>query len=305
MAEAIKLKDIRKATVLTENDLFLVETDSGTRVTALEDLEKIFGTVPDGAAAHNAAPPLNRNLLEIYTLDEIYARIADGSYNGLFLGDYFDITISTEYTANEVIRCMMADFGYYWMKGDTAFAKPHVVIVPKNCFTVPAKMNETNTTDGGYAGSNMIATLDKYSLALNTVFGAHKLSHKDLLTTGINATTPSMAGAGFVGASTAWGWSDRSIDLMSEIQVYGSKVWSSSGYDTGIANRQLALFQHDPSALVCKLGGTDDVTASNRTWWWLRDIASASLFALVGDNGISNCYNASYSDGVRPLFLIG
>lgn len=305
MAEAIKLKNIKKITTLTKNDIFLVEIDSGTRVIALEDLEKIFVTVPDGAAAHNAAPPLNRNLLEIYTLDEIYARIADGSYNGLFLGDYFDITISTEYTANEVIRWMMADFGYYWMKGDAAFVKPHAVIVPKNCFSAIAKMNETNTTEGGYAGSNMITTLGKYSIALNTVFGAHKLSHKDLLTNSINATTPSMAGAGLAGASTNWSWADRSTDLMSEVQVYGTTVWSSSGYDTGVANRQLALFQHDPTALVCKLGGTDDVTASNRAWWWLRDIASAPHFALVNNYGNAYYTSASVAGGVRPLFCIG
>lgn len=306
MAEAIKLKNIKKITTLTKNDIFLVETDSGTRVIALEDLEKIFGTVPDGAAAHNAAPPLNRNLLEIYTSDEIYARIADGSYNGLFLGDYFDITISTEYTANEVIRWMMADFGYYRMKGDTAFVKPHVVMVPKNCFTATAKMNETNTTEGGYAASKLSWTgVLEYITALQEKFSNHLLSHRDLTTNKINATTPSMAGAGLTGAASDWAWTNTVTSLMSEVQVYGTTVWSSSGYDTGIANRQLALFQHDPTALVCKLGGVDDVNASNRQWWWLRDVASSANFASVSANGYATYFGASYAGGVRPLFCIG
>lgn len=306
MAEAIKLKNIKKITTLTKNDIFLVETDSGTRVIALEDLEKIFGTVPDGAAAHNAAPPLNRNLLEIYTLDEIYARIADGSYNGLFLGDYFDITISTEYTTSEVVRCILAHFDYYWMTGDTAFTKHHAVIVPKNCFTATAKMNETNTTEGGYFNSNMCQTvMSKYNTALDNVLGEHLLNRKELLTNTVNATTPSMAGAGITGASTNWGWYNNSVCLMSEAQVYGTTVWSSSGYDAGVANRQLALFWHDPTAKVCKLGGTDDASASNRYWYWLRNVVSASNFAGVSHAGYSDCDGASSGVGVRPLFCIG
>ena len=167
-------------------------------------------------------------------------------------------------------------------------------------------MNDTNTTADAYSGSNMKqTTLGIYENAMKAKLNNHMLTHKDLLTTQITPTTPSMAGCGYTGASTNWAWEMIALELMSEIQVYGSKVWSSSGYDTGCANRQLALFQLDPTALICKSGSVDDVSASNRVWWWLRDVASAVSFAIVSNNGFSNCTGASNSNGVRPLFCIG
>ena len=35
-------------------------------------------------------------------------------------------------------------------------------------------------------------------------------------------------------------------DLMSEVNIYGTTVWSTSGHDTGIDNRQYAIFQLKP-----------------------------------------------------------
>lgn len=300
----IKLKDLTRAGSLTPGSLFLIETSDGTRAIEKEDLYSSL--CPDGAAAHNEMPPLRRNLTNVYTIEEICARISDGTFRDLLIGDYFDITISTEFTASEVIRCVFAHFDYYWNCGDTPFRQHHAVIVPQNAFSATAKMNETNTTEGGYIGSKIYTTtMLKYEAALRTVFGNYLLTHRDLLTNATNATTPSMGGAGLAGASSGWAWRDTVLMLMSEIQVYGSKVWSSSGYDTGCANRQLALFKHDPTALVCKAGGTGNAEASNRIWWWLRDIASASAFCNVGDNGVSNYYSASGAGGVRPLFCIG
>ena len=310
-----KITELVQATSIVNTDLLLLETANGTRSISFADMKKpIDAEVEDAAkprpfannaAAHNSIPR-GRNLTNIYTVDEICRRIANGTFEDLYIGDYFDITISTSFTASEKVRCILAHFDYYWMTGDTAFAKHHAVIVPKNCFTATAKMNETNTTEGGYIGTVLRSSvLASYKSALQTVFGTHLAAHKGLVTNKTTAETPSMGGAGLTGAATGWNWADDTITLMSEIQVYGLKVWSSSGYDTGIANRQLALFQHDPTALVCKLGGTDDVTASNRAWWWLRDVASASGFAFVSNDGRSDYGDASGSGGVRPLFCIG
>lgn len=298
----IKLKDLTRAGSLTHGSLFLIETSDGTRAITKEDLYSSL--CPDGAAAHNEMPPLRRNLTNIYTIEEICTRISDGTFRDLFIGDYFDITISTEFTASEVIRCVFAHFDYYWNCGDTPFRQHHAVIVPQNAFSATAKMNETNTTEGGYHASPIISVLDKYATAINQQIHC-VLTHKDLLTNATNATTPSMGGAGMAGASSGWAWYNTTLCLMSEIQVYGSKVWSSAGYDTGCANRQLALFKHDPTALVCKAGGTGNAEASNRIWWWLRDVASASYFCNVADCGNSSCHSASSAGGVRPLFCIG
>lgn len=306
-----KITELVQAANAANTDLFIMETANGTRsipYSKIKENEIAEAAQPhpfaNNAAAHNGIFR-GKNLTNL-GIDEICRRISNGSFQDLYIGDYFDITISTSLTASENVRCILAHFDYYWNFGDSPFRTHHAVIVPKNCFAASAKMNDTNTTAGAYSGSNMKqTTLGIYENAIKTKLNNHMLTHKDLLTTQITPTTPSMAGCGYAGASTNWAWETVALELMSEIQVYGSKVWSSSGYDTGCANRQLALFQLDPTALICKLGGADDVSASNRVWWWLRDVASAVSFAIVSNNGFSNCTGASNSNGVRPIFCIG
>ena len=78
---------------------------------------------------------------------------------------------------------------------------------------------------------------------------------------------------------------------MSEIEVYGATVWSSSGYDTGNANVQLPLF------VFSKQAHLEDC--------WLKDIASAADFCYAGGNGESNTGGASGAGHyVRPRFII-
>lgn len=258
-------------------------------------------SIPNKAAAHNAIFR-GENLTSKYTIDQICSRIANGTFDDLYIGDYFDITISTSYTSSETVRCILAGFNPYWNCGDNAFAKNHAVIVPKNCFTKAHAMNSSNTTVGAYVGSDMWTTvLPVYKTALQAKFGNHLLMHRTLLTKTINANLDSNAGAGFKGASTDWGWYDTYLSLLSEIQIYGSNVWSSSGYDTGCENLQLPLFALDPTAKVCALGGTGD----GRHWYWLRNVASSTNFARCSSYGHSDCASASYSGGVRPLFCIG
>ena len=79
---------------------------------------------------------------------------------------------------------------------------------------------------------------------------------------------------------------------MSEVEVYGATVWSSSGYDTGTACMQLPLFAKDKACI------------NNRSaYYWLKDVATASYFCFVADNGRAGCNgagDASYC--VRPRF---
>ena len=100
-----------------------------------------------------------KNLTGVYTIEQICSRISNGTFDDLFIGDYFDITISTSYTSSETVRCVLAGFDTYYMNGDSSFNSHHAVIVPKNCFSALAPMNSTNTTKGGFIGSNMWKTV--------------------------------------------------------------------------------------------------------------------------------------------------
>jgi hypothetical protein len=81
---------------------------------------------------------------------------------------------------------------------------------------------------------------------------------------------------------------------MSEIEVYGSIVWSSSGYDTGTAKRQFELFAMDERAI------------NNRSsYYWLKDVASASNFAYASSIGAASYSDASNAGcSVRPRFVL-
>lgn len=85
---------------------------------------------------------------------------------------------------------------------------------------------------------------------------------------------------------------------MCEQMVYGSGIFSpvSDGSNVPanyrVEKSQLPLFQHEPSR-IC-----------NRATWWLRDVITASYFAIVSYDGDADCYYASSSYGVRPAFCI-
>ena len=80
---------------------------------------------------------------------------------------------------------------------------------------------------------------------------------------------------------------------MSEIEVYGSIVWSSSGYDAGDANHQFELFRFSKSAV-------NDRSA----YYWLKDAASSSHFCYCYSNGLSDYLAATYDTCVRPCFVL-
>ena len=81
---------------------------------------------------------------------------------------------------------------------------------------------------------------------------------------------------------------------MSEIEVYGATIWSSSGFDTGTANRQIPLFAFSKQA------------QNNRSaYWWLKDISTAAGFCGIDYGGIASTHGASNANVyVRPRFII-
>ena len=262
--------------------------------------EQFVNVFSNSAAAHNSIYR-GKNLTNVYTVDEICQRISAGTFEDLYVGDYFDISITTDLGGTETVRCILAGFDIFWNNGDTAFTKHHAVIVPKDCFKTKSKMNDTNVTTGGYVGSAMYTTvLPVYQAALQKALNNHILSHRELLTTAVSTTGNSNAGAGLTGYASNWVWKDCLIRLMSEIQVYGSTVLSSSFYDTGNANIQFPLFRLAPNLKVAGLGHN-----GSRMWYWLSAVVSAAAFAYCYSLGTSHHGTAAGDGGVRPYFCIG
>lgn len=221
-----------------------------------------------------------------YTIEQVLTNIAAGNFADIYPGDYF---IDSN---NKVYR--IAGLDTEWNKGDTAMTSHHAVIVPDFALTNMG-WNATNTTAGGYASSAIQAYCDGAGqTAIEGVFGAaHVLTCRDLLSSDMNASAASPGYSGWQGAASSWAWSSHKVRLMSEVEVYGARVWSG-GYDIGTANEQFPLFRLMPQ-----------LATGLRYDYWLSGIASAVVACLVNLGGIANYTLTSSALGVRVRFLVG
>ena len=163
------------------------------------------------------------------------------------------------------------------------------------------KWNESGNTytgaDGrgdGYLNSDLHYYLKNTVLPMcNTDLGAANLiGHSKLLTNAVNQNGYNKFGEA-TGCSSNWTWeADCKICALSEVQVYGAAIWSSSGYDTGEACRQLDVFQRYSHTEI--FGGE---------YPWLRDVVSASLAADAADTGYADRNTASCAFYVAALIL--
>lgn len=297
-AISIETKKVTELTAFTTpTDSCLIPIHDGTglkkitfanfRAKAVEGTEaKIAPLLFNNAGAHNAIYR-GKSLGSTVTTAQ-YAAIKAGTFDDLYIGDYWTIG---------GVNYRIAAFDYYLNSGDTNCTTHHIVIVPDTCL-YNAQMHNTssggyeggaaNTTTGGYVGSDMYkSNLEQAKTTIKSAFSGHVLKHRIYLT---NAVANGRASGG--------AWCDFEVDLMCEQMVYGSGIFSpvSDGSNVPanyrVEKSQLPLFQHEPSR-IC-----------NRNNWWLRDVITASHFAGVSHRGNADCNGASYSLGVRPAFCI-
>ena len=225
----------------------------------------------DGAGFHNSIYR-GKNLGTSVTPEQ-YARIADGTFEDMYIGDYWTINGTTY---------LIAAFNYYRNSGDSNLTTNHVTLVPDG-YLYTHRMNPTNTTEGGYANSEMRTSgLDQAKTKIYADFSGHVLTHRRYL---CNAVADGQASAG--------AWFDSDVELMNEVMVFGSVVNGKASKDNiGIEKSQLPLFALRPDLL------------NIRTGWWLRDVCSATGFAHVANNGSTTSAYASLAPGVRPVFSI-
>lgn len=250
---------------------------------------------PDGAEAHNAMWG-GRDITAAFNNGTVSEHIADGTFKDIFPGDYItkQVTISgTAYTVNWVV----ADCDYWINKGDgdTGMETHHVVIVPQTPI-FNAKMNNDNVTTGGYAGSRMYReTIPACATGIVAAFGSgHILTFRDGISDSVDTSHVSSGLPQLTGTPGWWGaWVSVRCNLMSEKMVYGAPICAAGAMDNTMATRQMSAFRL-----------SERLINYNRQWWWLRDVVSSTLFALVDGHGHATANYASSSGGVRPFALL-
>lgn len=274
----VNLSELTQINELVSGNKLLVGTTDGNKAIAAEDA--LFAML-DGFAPVELRRVLFRgkNLGTALTAVQ-KAAIKDGSFKGMFLGDYWSI-------GGRIWR--IVDMDYWYNCGDTAFTSHHLVIMPDEAL-YNAQMNTTNVTTGGYVGSEMYkSNLANAKTIVNAAFQGSVLTHREYLCNAVANGRPS-GGA----------WFDSSIELPNESMMYGHHHFSPTSDGSTvpaiytISKTQLALFMVCPRFIV------------NRAYnQWLRDVVSSAYFAIVSGNGTANYNGASNSGGVRPVFPVG
>ena len=261
-----KLTEYIESPRFDSGDILIKDGSSGTRkITAANAAIEFAGLV---------SPINHRNIYRGKNLGTVIteaqkAAIQAGTFDDLFIGDYWVIN---------GVNWVIADMDYWYNCGDTEFTNHHLLIVPSTSL-YNAKMNDTATAEGGYVGSLMYTeNLDAAKTTISTAFGDMLLNHREYLS---NADT---------GASA---WFDSEVELLNEVMVYGCYIHTISGGKITINKQQLSLFRLNPRMI------------NIRSTYWLRDVVSSSVFAIVNTSGNASRNSASYSHGVRPVFAIG
>lgn len=274
-----KPSQLFETTTVTDTDIFLVEDNANTKKMTWANLKTaIINSISNGLFQYHNAGSHNsiyrgKYLGSSYTAEQ-KAMIDAGTFDDLYVGDYWTIG---------GVNWRIAGFDYYYNLGNIALTQHHAVIVPDTSL-YNAQMNTSNITTGAYQGSAMrTANLATAITTINNAFGsANVLTHRQLLTSVVTS-----------GASSSWGWIDASVEIMSEVMVYGTNAWGANpNREVGSSNGRLPLFTLRQDSIY------------NRQNFWLRDVVSSTKFANVSENGNSSDRDASDSIGVRPCFLI-
>lgn len=238
-----------------------------------------------------------------YTIDDICAMIADGSFSDIYIGDYFtlsgsisDVPCFVEQTGDDGAKSLVestqtvtyntkfriAGLDTYLNTGDTAFTAHHAVIMPDNIIG-SNRMNSTNVTTGGYTGSFMFTSvLPVYDTHFDAKFNNHLLSHRELLS---NSASGNQA--------NGWAWTDVKVNLISESGACGNTMFGNK-YDVGMNYVQFPLLRIT-SKYIC-----------NSEWYWLRSVAWGTGFAAMAKDGsVRSANSSSASVAIRPCFCIG
>jgi hypothetical protein len=274
----VNLSELTQINELVTGNKLLVGTTDGNKAIAAEDA--LFAMLDSFAPVELRRVIFRGKNLGTALTAVQKAAIKDGSFKGMFLGDYWSI-------GGRIWR--IVDMDYWYNCGDTAFTSHHLVIMPDEAL-YNAQMNTTNVTTGGYVGSEMYKNnLANAKTIVNAAFQGSVLTHREYLCNAVANGRPS-GGA----------WFDSSIELPNEPMMYGHPHLSPSSDGSTvpsiytISKTQLALFMVCPRFIV------------NRSYnQWLRDVVSSAYFANVNADGLTNYHGASYSNGVRPVFPVG
>lgn len=244
----------------------------------------------DTAAYHNSVYR-GKDLNTRFKSGDLYAEIASGKFRDMFIGDYFNVSYKNPKNAEATVNltCRFARF----IDGDA----PMAIIVPDAGIfgTVGVAWNLTETVEGGYASSNVKTEIETFVPTLTTLFGDH-LKEMIVFNSGsVNTEVISGNGSGVNGLPGGVQTVRVKIDLMNEIEVFGTRIWGSGIYDNYTLYGHLPLFKFNPA----------QISPYKNIGFYLKSIVNMNKVVVVA-NGRSVMNTPTENSAVtRPKFAIG
>lgn len=295
----MRLSDAEKVSRADLLDLLLLETKYGTRGIFAEDLAKSMLSLAgkdsedDGSAKKAyfemldgvANVELRRNTFRGKYLgnevtDEQYAAIADGSFKGFFLGDYWRINGYT---------WRIADFDYWWDR--------HILLFP-DIPLFKAKLFETENISSGFMGSSFFnqsadsngkTVLEKITSIITDAFNFNHLM------TITNYHSNSIVNGSINGVVATF----TKAVIPKETMIFGNRNFSIMSSPTSFTRnfsfmtQQLSLLRNRPDYIKFN----KDICEG----FWLDDVANNTSFARVRYDGTSSFISVTQEEGIRPI----
>ena len=217
------------------------------------------------------SPEMHRNIFrgqylgESITEEQMIA-IREGSFQNLFVGDYWEII---------EVKNRIADINNWRNVGypeSEKVQKHHILIVPDTILG-SGQMNANNSTAGGYKSSTMkTVRLNQIANSLPDAFKNILISHR-------------MFSDG--------SWVSTSVDLMNEVMVHGTYICADGNNKQTSDAQQLSLFRLCPE--LKSIGQN----------YWLRNVSGSQTYTLMSQYGDASTDAATSTYGIRPVFAVG
>jgi hypothetical protein len=254
------------------------------------DLLAIMETCPPNIS--NRMNYRGKNLGTSFTTEQSQA-VQDGTFTDMYVGDYWVINGKTR---------RIGDIDYFIHCGDNADLVGHHLLMVDDGVDLNSDgstthfMNDTDTTAGGFKGSKMWqSTIPNQILPdITTAFGSHLLTYREYISNAVDNGVP-----------TGGEWVDTTYNIFNEAMYYGTVVNGSNNAGVGQYNTGVGQYNTGCSKNQIKLFMLDQSSMNRRIPIWLRDVVSATDFALVNNRGNANRNFASDPwAGVLGYYLI-
>ena len=218
------------------------------------------------------------------------AAIAAGTFDDIFNGDFWQSSFVRRNQDGSAIDTITVNWRIHGFnvkknKGSTAVSANSALVWPDQCLG-KIRMNATDTTAGGYAGTELRSSgrdvIKSQIASAFTLNGtSYLLTYKDLLSKAVTD-----------GQSSSWDWYDCDVEVPSDVNLTGAKHWGT-GFDVGCD-------------AIWPLEAITQEFVCNRVHCWLRSVASASYFSYLYNGGNVSNWGPASNSGLwfRPFFLI-